>query len=79
MGIQADMQKKPEGAAVQEGEDDYTTYKAAGKVSPLLYSLSSSADVMSLNSCKARRLLLPVVTVVLDELLLSCMPWRVPT
>jgi hypothetical protein len=28
------MKKKPEGAAVQEGEDDFTTYKAAGKVGP---------------------------------------------
>jgi hypothetical protein len=26
------MKKQPEGAATQEGEDDYSTYKAAGKV-----------------------------------------------
>jgi len=32
VGIQDDMKKKPEGAAVQEGEDDFSTYKAAGKL-----------------------------------------------
>jgi len=32
VGIQDDMEVKPEGAAVQEGEDSYDSYKPAGKL-----------------------------------------------
>lgn len=32
VGIQADMEKKPEGATVQEGQDSFDHYKSAGKV-----------------------------------------------
>lgn len=37
VGIQDDMERKPEGAAVQEGHDSFDQYKPAGKVcfSPL--------------------------------------------
>jgi hypothetical protein len=33
VGIQDDMERKPEGAAVQEGHDNFDSYKPAGKVS----------------------------------------------
>jgi hypothetical protein len=32
VGIQADMERKPEGATVQEGHDSFDQYKPAGKV-----------------------------------------------
>jgi len=32
VGVQEDMDRKPEAATVQEGEDSYDHYKAAGKV-----------------------------------------------
>jgi len=35
------MKVQPEGAATQEGEDDYSTYKAAGKVGSFRLSTSS--------------------------------------
>jgi len=35
VGVQADMERKPEGAAVQEGHDNFDSYKPAGKVSPI--------------------------------------------
>jgi hypothetical protein len=43
VGIQDDMERKPEGAAVQEGHDNFDSYKPAGKVSsslpfPLVFS-----------------------------------------
>jgi hypothetical protein len=33
VGIQDDMERKPEGATVQEGHDSFDQYKPAGKVS----------------------------------------------
>ena len=32
VGVQADMEVKPEGATVQEGHDSFDQYKAANKV-----------------------------------------------
>jgi hypothetical protein len=32
VGIQAEMDRKPESATVQEGHDNFDSYKAAGKV-----------------------------------------------
>lgn len=46
VGIQDDMEVKPEGAAVQEGEDSYDSYKPAGKVSLLLLSLLPISAVL---------------------------------
>ena len=36
VGVQDDMEVKPESATVQEGHDSFDTYKAAGKVSVLV-------------------------------------------
>ena len=32
------MERKPEGAAVQEGHDNFDSYKPAGKVSPIPFT-----------------------------------------
>jgi hypothetical protein len=46
VGIQDDMEKKPEGAAVQEGHDSFDQYKPAGKV---CFS-SSTLGIILMNS-----------------------------
>lgn len=77
VGVQADMDVKPEDAAVQEGHDSFDTYKAAGKVShPVSMERGGNADCCS--SSGRRPSSLGVIRV-LDELPPSCSPWRVPT
>jgi hypothetical protein len=45
VGIQDDMERKPEGAAVQEGQDSFDQYKPAGKVR-FLFLLYTSSQLM---------------------------------